>query len=134
MVTNGNITIYNPRIDGNHDVIYYRCLILNVWVIYREINRLSTNTALEENKLIARIPLEKSIAEKTYIDPKGYDSVSPGEYFTLAPGSIAIRGVTNLATATKAELMDKYELVTITAVHDNRYGRLNNQHWKIEGM
>ncbi len=132
MFKNGDITIYNPQIT-NHDVVFYRCQIKGVWVIYRNTNQLSTNIAVETVKMLARIPLNAAF-EKEYISPQAYAAADHNKYFTLAPGSIMVRGLVEMDKITKADLMKIFDLVTITSVSDNRYGSARNRHWKVEGV
>lgn len=133
MLTNGNITIYNPKLI-DHNIVFYRCQIIGVWVIARFNNQLSTNIAVDTPRMIARIPL-KAGSEKIYISPREYDNVPADTYYTLAPGCLMVRGLATPDEVTKAELMETYELVTVTAVHDNRYGVIaSHRHWKLEGV
>lgn len=132
MLTNGDITIYNPQIT-DHNVVFYRCQIKGVWVIYRDTNQLSTNISVETVKMLARIPLNAGF-EKEYISPQEYDAADHNRYFTLAPGSIMVRGLVAVDEIKKADLMNIFDLVTITSVSDNRYGSARHRHFKVEGV
>ena len=134
METNNNITIFNPYLV-DHDTVYYGCKILNVWAIYHERIDLDINAEFNLSRIIVRVPVSKAILSKRYISPQEYQASDPNQYFTFIPGSIVALGLVDEETATKDELIKKYNALQITRVNDNRYGKIkSNWHWKLEGV
>lgn len=134
MQTNNNITLFNPFIE-DHDTIYYGCQIRNVWAIARERIDLDINAEFNLSRVIVRVPLECAKFSKTYIEPIEYPHSNPDVNFTFIPGSIVVLGIVDEDTATKGDLVKKYNALQITKVHDNRYGAIKaNWHWKLEGV
>lgn len=134
MQTNNNITLFNPYIR-DHDTIYYGCKIWNVWAIYRARIDLDITAEFNLSRIIVRVPINQASFSKQYISPLEYQASNPNKYFTFMPGSIVVLGIVEEETATKDWLIQNYNALQITTVHDNRYGAVKaNWHWKLEGV
>lgn len=138
MITNADITIFNKRyIPDQRTEMFVATQIKDVSFYSRK----GTSGSREKDSTdtyTIRIPENSDASGKKYAEAMEYvemdEETYPG-FWTIQPGSIIVRGLSELKTATETELKQKYpEVVEVTNFTDNR-DRCSPivSHWRIGG-
>lgn len=139
MIVNADITIFNKRyIQEERTEKFVPTRIYGVSLYSKKGTSSGDNELKKSDTYTIRIPTDADTEEKEYADQLSYkamdDATYPG-YWTLQPGAIIVRGISDLETATETELREKYpDVILVTNFTDNR-DRCSDvmKHWRIGG-
>lgn len=139
MITNADITIYNRRYEKADRTEKFVATRIRGVSFYTRKGVTSGGQSLSgENTHTIRIPVDADMEEKTYVPQKEYEAMDDEKaagYWTLQPGAIIVRGISDLETATETELKERFQdVVLVTDFTDNRDRCTEqNRHWRIGG-
>lgn len=137
------LTIYNKFEDPQtHVITWFRSIVTDCFWRYVGDKVNINDTVLETNNIISRIPKDSRFLEKHVWVTKPNDEM--GNYFTLAPGDIIIKGEVednvNEYTAGRrsSDLLAKYKALQgcmeIQEVAINTGRGRNNEHYFVKGV
>lgn len=139
MIVNADITIFNKRyVRADRTEKFVGTVIKGVSWYSRTDTAAGSEETSDRDSYAIRIPVSADMGGKEYADPKIYadmDDETASGYWTLQPGAIIVRGISDAAEATETELKRAFrEVVFITNFTDNR-DRCSPamRHWRIGG-
>lgn len=139
MTVNADITIFNKRyIQEERTEKFFSTRIYGVSLYSKKGTSSGDNELRKSDTYTIRIPADADTDGKEYADQLSYkamdDATYPG-YWTLQPGAIIVRGISDLEVATETELRENYpDVILVTNFTDNR-DRCSDamKHWRIGG-
>lgn len=139
MIVNADITIFNRRyIPEERTEKFVATRICGVSLYSKKSTSSGDKELKKSDSYTIRIPADADTEEKEYADHLSYkamDDATYPSYWTLEPGAIIVRGISDLKTATETELKEKYpDVILVTNFTDNR-DRCSDvmKHWRIGG-
>ena len=137
------VTVYNKFIDAQTQVITWYRTVINGCFWKDTGNKVTiNNVVLETNNIICRIRKNPKFLERNEWVALPNDEM--GNYFTLSPGDIIIRGridedIDEYTSSKRAtDLMKKYKALQgcmeIQAVTNNTGGGRGNEHYHVTGI
>lgn len=138
MTTNADITIFNQRyIKTERTEKFVPTVIRGVYLYFQKAVSGGSDRKRSDSYTI-RIPADADTDGKAYVGQKEYaamDDETCAGYWTLQPGTLIVRGVVDLESATETELMKAFQdVITVANFLDNRScGSKAVRHWRIGG-
>lgn len=132
---NETITVFNALTNPDKGYEEYHGTIISGVSWYCDIASNVDSSGLKAaNKFTIRIPADADFGNKTYLDPVAYASAAaPAEYFTLASGTIIIRGAAQTEGMKPSDLKKQYtDFFTVLGITDNRRAA-HGKHFKVVG-
>lgn len=139
MTVNADITIFNKRYNADRRTeLFYPTQIRGVSFYKRKNVAWKKKETSSDDEYTIRIPIDADMGGKEYMEAKAYEALSDEEfsgYWTLQPGAIIIKGLSDMETATETELDKTYaDAIRIMNFTDNT-DRCSDvmKHWRIGG-
>lgn len=140
MTKNSDITLFNKWYDKSERTErFFSTKITGVSLCSRKGTASGDKGLTEGDSYTIRIPADADSSGKTYVDPMMYVSLNEEEvagYWTLQPGAIIVRGLSDLKEATETELQKAYpDVIFVKNYTDNR-DRCSEfmRHWRVGGQ
>lgn len=132
MLTNANVTIYNRKKINRSDV-WVRTNIMGV-NLHGEAELIVGDKDLKAaDKYIIRIP-DSAVCDKTFVDNRTFKALSVEETdncYTVQKGDMIVKGIVDDEITSPSQLQDKYDVLTVLSVTDNRRGTSYTSHIKL---
>lgn len=132
MLTNANITIYNRKKINRSDV-WVRTNITGV-NLHGEAELIVGDKDLKAaDKYIVRIP-DSVVCDKTFVDSRTFKALSMDETdncYTLQKGDVIVKGIIDDEITSPSQLQDRYDVLTILSITDNRRESSYTSHIKV---
>lgn len=139
MIANADITVFNKRyIPEERTEKFVGTVIKGVSWYSRKGTETGSKETAQSDTYTIRIPEDADTGGKEYVDQKEYaamDKEKSSGYWTLQPGTLIVRGILDLETATETELREICsDVAFVTNFTDNR-DRCSKvmRHWRIGG-
>ncbi len=139
MIVNADITVFNRRyIPEERTEKFVGTVIKGVSWYHRKGTQSGSEETSDRDAYTIRIPVSADMGGKEYADQREYaamDDVTASGYWTIQPGAVIVRGISDKTEATETELKEGYlEVMVVTNYTDNR-DRCTPpmRHWRIGG-
>lgn len=139
MTTNTDITIFNKRyIPDERTEKLVSTHIYGVSLYAKKGASSGSGELKQGDSYVIRIPADAYAEGKEYAGQKEYEAMDDDvyvNYWTLDPGTIIVRGIIDLDSASETELKEKYQdVIFVTNFTDNRdFCSDFMKHWRVGG-
>lgn len=132
MLTNANITVYNKK-KVNRSEMWFRVHLLGI-NFHGEAELIVSDKDLKAaDKYVIRIP-DSVTSDKKFVDNRTFKALSAEEIdncFTLQKGDIVVKDLVEDDITSPSQLSDKYDVLTVLSVTDNRRESSYTSHIKL---
>lgn len=132
MLANANITIYNRKKINRSDV-WLRTNLIGVNLHGEAELIVGDKDLTAADKYIIRIPNSVE-CDKTFVDNRTFKALSVEETdncYTVQKGDVIVKGLIEDEITSPSQLQEKYDLLTVLSVTDNRRGSSYTSHIKL---